>query len=72
VPEVIDDGVTGFVVSTIEEAVKAVSTLNLLNRKKIREVFEARFTSEIMAKIMYGFTRSSSVKTPQVKNIRKT
>ena len=50
VPEVIDDGVTGFVVSSVEGAVKAIAGLHKLSRKKIREVFEARFTAEIMAK----------------------
>jgi glycosyltransferase involved in cell wall biosynthesis len=50
VPEVIDDGVTGFVVSNVDEAVKALSNLDKLSRKKIREVFEKRFTADIMAK----------------------
>lgn len=50
VPEVIDDGMTGYVVSTVEEAIVAAGQIHKLNRKKIRGIFESRFTSEIMAK----------------------
>jgi hypothetical protein len=42
--------VTGYIVSTVEEAVIAVGKIDKLSRKKIREVFESRFTSEIMVK----------------------
>jgi glycosyltransferase involved in cell wall biosynthesis len=46
VPEVIDDGVTGFVVSNVDEAVDALSRLDTLDRRKVRAVFEHRFTVE--------------------------
>jgi glycosyltransferase involved in cell wall biosynthesis len=49
VPEVIDDGLTGFVVRNVEEAVSVLSRLDTLDRKKIRAVFELRFTAERMA-----------------------
>jgi glycosyltransferase involved in cell wall biosynthesis len=48
-PEVIDEGVTGFIVSSEDEAVAAVHRLGSLSRKKVRERFEQRFTSERMA-----------------------
>ncbi len=49
VPEIIEDGVTGFVVSTLEEAVRAAEKVGSLDRRKCRERFEERFTAERMA-----------------------
>ena len=49
VPEVIDDGVTGFIVEGEEEAVDAVKRACTLDRRKVRERFEARFTAKRMA-----------------------
>ncbi|HTO09579.1 MAG TPA: glycosyltransferase family 4 protein [Myxococcota bacterium] len=49
VPEVIDDGVSGFLCSDIESAVRAVGELEKLDRRRCREAFEARFTAERMA-----------------------
>jgi glycosyltransferase involved in cell wall biosynthesis len=50
IPEVIQQGKTGFIVSNIDEAVKAVGQIDNLDRKICREDFEYRFTSERMAK----------------------
>jgi glycosyltransferase involved in cell wall biosynthesis len=50
VPEVVDPGVTGFVVSSLEEAVSAVSLIGNLDRRRIRDVFDQRFTAERMAR----------------------
>ncbi len=44
VPEVIDHGVTGFVVDGEDEAVVAVNRLTMLNRLMVRNRFEERFT----------------------------
>ena len=50
VPEVIDDGVTGFIVESEEEAVEAVrNRLPKLDRRKVRAGFERRFTARRMA-----------------------
>jgi glycosyltransferase involved in cell wall biosynthesis len=49
VPEVIDDGVTGFIVDDEEAAVAAVGKLPSLNRAQIRHTFERRFTAKRMA-----------------------
>jgi glycosyltransferase involved in cell wall biosynthesis len=49
VPEVIDDGVTGFIVESEEEAVRAVKLVGKLNRREIRRTFEKRFTARRMA-----------------------
>lgn len=43
VPEVIDEGVTGFVVDDVDEAVAAVERVPTLSRRRCREVFERRF-----------------------------
>ena len=44
-----DDGVSGFVVNNIEEAVEAVRRVPELSRAQCREVFEKRFTARRMA-----------------------
>ena len=49
VPEVIDDGVTGFIVDSEEEAVRAVGRVGKLNRREIRRIFEQRFAARRMA-----------------------
>jgi glycosyltransferase involved in cell wall biosynthesis len=43
VPEVIDEGITGFIVDDVEAAVKCVERLSGLSRKRCRERFEQRF-----------------------------
>jgi glycosyltransferase involved in cell wall biosynthesis len=50
VPEIMEDGVTGFVVDTLEEAVGAVARVGTLSRSKCRQVFEKRFTAARMAR----------------------
>jgi len=49
VPEVIDEGVTGFIVQSIEEAVVALERIQHLDRERCREVFERRFSATRMA-----------------------
>ena len=44
VPEVIEDGVSGFVVESVAEAVAAVQRLPSLSRARCRQVFEERFS----------------------------
>src|SRR5262249_1562605 len=43
VPEVLEEGRTGFIVNSIEEAVRAVGRVGSLNRQVIRRIFEERF-----------------------------
>ena len=50
VPEVMEDGVTGFVVDDVDRAVDAVRRIPELSRRKCREVFESRFTAARMAR----------------------
>ena len=49
VPEVIEEGHTGFIVEGLEDAVEAVRRVPELSRRRCREVFEKRFTATRMA-----------------------
>jgi len=49
VPEVLDDGITGFGVNSLREAVAAVSRLSSLDRRKCRDAFERKFSVQRMA-----------------------
>jgi len=49
VPEVLEDGKTGFVVQTITQAVEAVQQIGTISRLVCRQEFEQRYTSEQMA-----------------------
>jgi glycosyltransferase involved in cell wall biosynthesis len=49
VSEVIDDGITGLVVDSVEEAIAAVPRVISLDRVKVRLRFEQRFTASRMA-----------------------
>jgi len=50
VPEVIEDGLTGYIVRSDAEAVAAVGRLGALDRAAIRRRFEQRFSAIAMAK----------------------
>jgi glycosyltransferase involved in cell wall biosynthesis len=49
VPEVVEDGLTGFIVKDEAGAVAAIDRIAGLSREKIRERFEQRFTARRMA-----------------------
>ncbi|MBV8280630.1 MAG: glycosyltransferase family 4 protein [Candidatus Eremiobacteraeota bacterium] len=64
-PEIIDDGVTGFLVSDIAEAVTAVQRVRPLSRVTVRGTFERRFTIERVARdYMQIYRGLSRVRTP--------
>ncbi|RXH05954.1 glycosyltransferase family 4 protein [Bradyrhizobium vignae] len=50
VPEVVEEGVTGFIVEDEAQAVRAVRDLSRIDRRKVRARFEERFTSTSMAR----------------------
>ena len=50
VPEIIDEGVSGFIVESEDAAVAAVARLKDLDRRRVRAAFDARFTAERMAR----------------------
>ena len=49
-PEVLDEGVTGFIVAGVAEAVDAVGRVSHLDRRRCRQVFDERFSSDTMAR----------------------
>ena len=49
VPEIIEDGVSGFLVKNVDDAVKAVENLSYIDRRKCRKAFERRFSGRRMA-----------------------
>ncbi|MBF6023120.1 glycosyltransferase family 4 protein [Lysobacter niastensis] len=49
VPEVIEPGVTGCIVESVQQAVDALPGMLALSRHAVRERFERRFTAEVMA-----------------------
>lgn len=49
VPEIVEDGLTGFIVDSESAAIRAVGRLQELSRQDIRRRFEQRFTARRMA-----------------------
>jgi glycosyltransferase involved in cell wall biosynthesis len=49
VPEIVDEGTSGFIVDTVEQAVARVPRIASLDRDKVRAAFQRRFTVERMA-----------------------
>ena len=56
-PEIIDDGVSGFLVGDVAEAVGSVELVGDLDRATCRRVAETRFSDSVMA---YGYLRLSA------------
>ena len=58
VPEIIDAGVTGTIVDSMDEAVRMLPQTLVLDRRKVRRRFEERFTAARMAKDYLAVYRS--------------
>lgn len=71
VPEVVEDGVTGFIVESEEEAVRALKRLHFLSRETCREVFEERFTVSRMVEDYLAVYRTL-IKSRTKARIRQT
>ena len=67
VPEVVDHGITGFVVSDEEEAIQAIGRLSKLDRRRVRAQFEKRFTSRRMAE---EYLNHYAALAPEVNNVK--
>jgi glycosyltransferase involved in cell wall biosynthesis len=50
VPEIIQNGENGFITDNVKEAVSIIKNLDSFDRKKVRKIFDERFTAERMAK----------------------
>ena len=57
-PEIVEDGLTGFVVEDVNGAIGAVDRLGHLSREKVRRRFEERFTARRMAQDYLSAYRS--------------
>jgi len=69
VPEVVEHGVTGFIVDGIDEAVDAVDMARSISRKAVRRGFERRFSIERVARDyarVYESLRSEPITLPGV------
>lgn len=62
VPEVVEHGVTGFIVESVDEAVEAVNQLPRLDRGTVRRRFEERFSATRMAREYLAVYRNLSRK----------
>jgi glycosyltransferase involved in cell wall biosynthesis len=75
VPEIITHGVTGFIVDNETEAIEAIERIGELDRRRIRSVFEQRFTARRMAddylrcfdNFLSGWRRGSSTRSCDAK-----
>jgi glycosyltransferase involved in cell wall biosynthesis len=76
VAEVVADGVSGFIVSSVEQAVKAFARLAELDRRQVRAHFERRFTASAMAnayvQIYERLTSAQAFKEPRGTKIEAT
>lgn len=58
VPEIVDHGVSGFIVEDVTGAIAAVNRLSTLPRDKVRGAFDQRFTARRMAEDYLAIYRS--------------
>ena len=74
VPEVIEDGVTGFIVESEHEALRAIARVRQLDRRRVRASFERRFTagrmaqaySDVYARVAAGTSDESRITSASV------
>ena len=66
VPELIEDGVSGFIVDSVEEALARLPALAALGRAQVRRRFELRFSAARMAQDYLGVYRSLARRTRTV------
>jgi glycosyltransferase involved in cell wall biosynthesis len=50
VPEILEHGVTGYIVQDVREAIAAARHIDRIDRRRCREVFERHFTADLMAR----------------------
>jgi glycosyltransferase involved in cell wall biosynthesis len=66
VREVIDEGVTGFIVNDVEGGIAAIPRLLALDRSRVRRQFDERFTSTSMAKAYVALYARSFAMSPHL------
>jgi glycosyltransferase involved in cell wall biosynthesis len=63
VAEIVEEGMSGCIVDTVEQAVAAVRRVTSLDRAKVRAAFERRFTVERMA---HDYLESSELRSGDI------
>jgi glycosyltransferase involved in cell wall biosynthesis len=71
VPEIVEDGVTGMAVETVEEAVAALPRVVALDRRAVRRRFEQRFSAARMAQDYEGVYRKLLSQPDEVEPISR-
>jgi glycosyltransferase involved in cell wall biosynthesis len=69
VPEVVDHGVTGFIVDDINAAVAAVGKVHTLSRARVRATFDRRFTARRMAEDYIDVYESLAEPVPRLRAV---
>jgi glycosyltransferase involved in cell wall biosynthesis len=72
VPEIVEHGVTGFIVNSIEEAVAALHEVGKLDRAQVRRRFEERFSAARMAQEYLRVYRGLARHAAQLRLTEKT
>ena len=70
-PEVVDEGVTGYLVDSVEEAIAAVDAARTLDRAMVRATFERRFSARRMAEDYLEVYQRLSTSAGDVASFRK-
>ncbi len=66
VREVIDEGITGFIANDVQAAIAAVPSLLGLDRARVRQQFEKRFTASAMARSYESLYARAFMRTPRL------
>ena len=69
VPEIIDPGITGMIVDSVDEAVRTLPRVLTLDRRKVRRWFEQRFSATRMAKDYLQVYHALLERTPTVEQV---
>lgn len=64
VPEIVDPGVTGLIVDTMDEAIRMLPAVLALDRRAVRQRFEQRFSATRMAKDYVQVYRAALKRRP--------
>lgn len=67
VPEVVDEGTTGYIVDNVDGAVKAIRRVQSFDRRICRRVFEERFSAGRMCSDYFALYNSLCDRTPEPK-----
>jgi glycosyltransferase involved in cell wall biosynthesis len=66
VPEIVDDGITGYIVDSMEAAALAVRRIETLDRRIVRRIFEQRFGAQRMCQSYVDIYRRISGGEPDL------